>query len=409
MKYKIRRSITERISDEYKRKQNIKEGVEYDPEHSERMHPDIESKLRSRSHHLGAHPGFPETGTGQHYEEKVASARFKEIVQRAKRYSGSNQITQRDVMQMMSILGQIKQIEKTNRKKLEQLAVRMIKEEFGITNELQFDAKLVDPGQVSLPTQMKPSEEEMEFESPEQEQEVSAQIQKRRLLNSLMQGASKKGHYMFHMVEDELESVNPTLSNLYGKLMSINDFTYWIMPDEAMTMMAGGDENKAGSEEIDLETDPPTVRARAQIFPVLLHELIKGVLEILSVDALPEDEKIQKYVLGKADFVTAEFWDLRLGPGLWDKFREAIDANDHEMRYYLYNEVARIPANEFNKFMKDLFEGKESAKKRLVDIANDIRKKIKDAEYQKAMGSYGKDISDEDEDEDDIDISDLFK
>ena len=42
------------------------------------------------------------------------------------------------------------------------------------------------------------------------------------------------------------------------------------------------------------------------------------------------------------------------------------------MRYYLYNEVAKIPANEFNKFMKDLFEGKESAKKRLVDMANDI-------------------------------------
>jgi hypothetical protein len=404
---KLRRNITERLCDEYNRKNNITEGVEYDPEHPEKMHPDIEAKLRSRAHHLGGHPAFPETGTGQHYEEMMASKRFKEVIERVKRYTGVRSISPRQVMEMMQILGQIKTIEKSKRKKLEELAVRMVKEEFGITNQLQFDAKLVDPGQVSLSTQMKPSEEEMEFETPEQKEEVGAEIQKRRLLNSLMQGAAKKGHYMYHMVEDELESVDPTLSNLYGKLMSINDYTYWIMPDEAMTIMAGGDENKAGSEEIDLETDPPTIKARAQIFPVLLHELIKGVMEVMSVDALPEEEKIQKYVMDKADFVTAEFWDLRLGPGLWERFRDAIGTNDHDLRYYLYNEISRIPAKDFNQFMKDLFEGKQSAKQRLADIANDIRKEMKEDEYKEAMSKYEE--PEEDDDIDDIDISDLFK
>lgn len=410
---KLHRSISERITDEYNKKMNIHEGVEYDPEHPEKMHPDIESKLRSQSHHLGKHPAFPGTGTGtgQHFEEKIASKRFKEVIERVKRYTGVRNITQQQVMQMMTILGQIIQTERTKRKKLEQLAVKIVKEEFGITNQLQFDAKLVDPGQVSLSTQMKPSEEEMEFETPEQEEEVSAEIQKRRLLNSLMQGAAKKGHYMFHMVEDELESVDPVLSNLYGKLMSINDFTYWIMPDEAMTMMAGGDESKAGSEEIDLETDPPTVKARAQIFPVLVHELIKGVMEVMSIDALPEEEKIQQHVLNKADFVTAEFWDLRLGPGLWDRFRDAIGTNDHDLRYYLYNEISKIPAKEFNQFMKDLFDEKQSAKQKLADIANDIRKEMKEDEYNEALkqsGGYDEDDN-EDDDVDDIDITDLFR
>jgi hypothetical protein len=223
-----------------------------------------------------------------------------------------------------------------------------------------------------------------------------------------MQGAAKKGHYMFHMVEDELGEVDPQLSRLYGQLMSIADFTYWIMPDEAMTMMAGGGESKAGSEEVDLETDPPTVKARAQIFPVLVHELVKGVMEIMSIDALPEEEKLQQHVLNKADFVTAEFWDLRLGPGLWDRFRDEIGTDDHDLRYYLYNEVSKMPAKEFNQFMKDLFEGKQSAKQKLVDLANKIRKEMKEDDYKEAMGQYGEDDEDED-DEDDIDISDLFK
>lgn len=405
----LRRTISERLCDEYNRKMNLHEGVEYDPEHPEKMHPDIEAKLRSKGHHLGGHPAFP-SGEGQHFEEKIASQRFKEVIERVKRYTGVRNISSQQIMEMMRILTQIRNIERTKRKKLEDLAIKIVKQEFGITNQLQFDAKLVDPGQVPLSTQMKPYEGKMEFESPEQEEEVSAEIQKRRLLNSLMQGAAKKGHYMYHMVEDELESVDANLSNLYGKLMSINDYTYWIMPDEAMTMMAGGDENKAGSEEIDLETDPPTVKARAQIFPVLVHELIKGVMEIMSVDALPEEEKIQQHVLGKADFVSAEFWDLRLGPGLWDRFRDSIGADDYDLRYYLYNEISKIPAKEFNQFMKDLFEKKQSAKQKLVDIANDIKKEMKEDEYQEAMGQYStEENNEEDDDIDDIDISDLFK
>ena len=47
---------------------------------------------------------------------------------------------------------------------------------------------------------------------------------KRRFINSLIQGASKKGHYMFHLVKDELENINPQLLNLYGVLMSVNDY-----------------------------------------------------------------------------------------------------------------------------------------------------------------------------------------
>ena len=46
---------------------------------------------------------------------------------------------------------------------------------------------------------------------------------KRRFINHLIQGASKKGHYMYHLVRDELETVDPQLLNLYGVLMSIND------------------------------------------------------------------------------------------------------------------------------------------------------------------------------------------
>jgi hypothetical protein len=68
-----------------------------------------------------------------------------------------------------------------------------------------------------------------------------------------------------------------------------------------------------------------------------------------------------------------------------------------------------MPAKEFNQFMKDLFAGKQSAKQKLVDIANEIREEIKEDEYNAAMGKYNQNDDEDDEDEDDIDISDLFR
>ena len=40
--------------------------------------------------------------------------------------------------------------------------------------------------------------------------------QKRRFINSLIQGSSKKALYLFHMVEERLNQINPDLVNLYS-------------------------------------------------------------------------------------------------------------------------------------------------------------------------------------------------
>ena len=96
---------------------------------------------------------------------------------------------------------------------------------------------------------------------------------KRRFINSLIQGASKKGHYMFNLVREELDRLDPRLLNLYGVLMSIADLMYWIIPDEMTQMMAGEGEGVQGSEEVDDTTDPPTIKAKGLFFPVLLHDV----------------------------------------------------------------------------------------------------------------------------------------
>ena len=61
---------------------------------------------------------------------------------------------------------------------------------------------------------------------------------KRRFINMLIQGSSKKGHYMFELVRSKVNEYNPNLAETYGKVMSINDLIYWLLDDETIKQMA---------------------------------------------------------------------------------------------------------------------------------------------------------------------------
>jgi len=99
---------------------------------------------------------------------------------------------------------------------------------------------------------------------------------------------------------------------------------------------------------------------------------------------------------------------MRLGPGIWEKFIDAIDGDAYEIKHFLYYEIAQMPANEFHEFMKELLSGSNRGKQMLTDLANDIQKDIKDRESKQAMKDYGFGDDDDDDDYGDIDISDLF-
>jgi len=115
----------------------------------------------------------------------------------------------------------------------------------------------------------------------------------------MTQGAAKKVNHMFHMVNDELVNLNPRLPNIYNKMMSAADYMFFIIPN--MEKMVSG-----GKSECDFSGETPKVKAQAMVFPVLVHELCKGVMEVLSSHGLPKKKKISVYVINKADFIEAE-------------------------------------------------------------------------------------------------------
>jgi len=301
----------------------------------ERMTPDVEDKLASRETPFKDNPSFPEEspeGVESNFEELLASKRFKDVVAKVKRYTGEEgNITDQNVLsQLMSTMQRtlmsVLRFEQDNKEYLENLAVELVKKEMSLPEDtLQFDAKLVGIGGIDSEGFSKesedPSEEEVEQQfgvNPEEAEDgledfmdamekFDQETAKRRFINALIQGASKKGHYMFELVANELTERDPNIVNQYGVLMSVNDLLYWVLPD-GMMEMGMGDGNQAGKEEIDTETDPPTIIARAVFFPALIHEVIKGVMEIMGTQGLPDDPRSAEMVMNKTDTLPSEIW-----------------------------------------------------------------------------------------------------
>lgn len=406
---------------------NVKEYINEAPidyEGPERMDPGIEKKLTKGETPFQKSGAIPEDK--KKFLELTASKRFKDSVEKVRRYLGNTSVIQgrNPVMNLMGMamggLQQIMSIERQNKEYLENLAVELVIEELGIPEgSLQFDAKLVQgPMGAAEGMQNEPQEPEEEdvkdaFKNAEKHTEeledfadefekFNLERAKRRFINSLIQGAAFKGGHMFVLVQDKLDELSPGLTNLYGTTQALMEHLYWVYPD--MEAMAGGGGGQLGQSEIDPETDPPTVKARAGTFPLLVHELVKGVYEIFGTHGLPDDPKQAEMVLGAEDTLPGEIWDSRLGPIFWEKFTEAyplelFDEDKKHIQHYLFVRFSRLSAKEFLKIANLILEGKPQGKEFIKKMVDEIVSDLKKQEYEQSMGG-------EDDDED-IDLSDL--
>ena len=407
------------------RKALLEAPIRYDG--PERMDPSLEDLFNRGETPYSKNPALPDKnndGVPDSFEQIIASKRFKDVIENLKRLTGVTNLSgMNGMMQLQTLVmgasNRILQIQSSHKEYLENLAIDLVKKETGITDQVNFEADLVSPGEISKqgmsskPEEYDEDEIEKQFGGEEDEEEdfqddfmsfmnsmenFNAETAKRRILNALIQGGAKKGHYMYQLVVPELDRLNPDLVKLYGVIMSYADYLYWIMPNQQMLNMAGSGEGMMGKEEVDETTDPPTVKAQATWFPLLIHELLKGVNELVMTQGLPDDPRSAEMVMGVADTLPDEIWDMRVGPIIYEKLvnaypDELFDEDKKIIQFYLKSRIASLSTDEFFKTMKEILAETPKGKQIVDKMVKEIIQELKDQEYEDAMGS-------EDDDED---------
>jgi len=414
------------------RKFRLKEApVDYG-DYPERMDPNLERKLGSPESLYAKNPAFKK---GAADVERLAGKRFKEVVDRVRDAFdnpdlSSNQVKQQIMQQMMGITQRIMSIESRHKEELEQLALDLALDETG-TNPDWYQFELTLGGMPPRGGFQMKQKEKPKFELPKNfdidtetdEEQFQSEVDKRNIVNLIIQGEAKKGHYSFMKPGflERVEEIDPQLPILYRQVMAANDLLYFTMEQmiEMMSQTGSGvagkmelqdadDDDEGGEGSGDADTK---IVATGIIFPILLHEIIKGLEEAPARHQFAGmDPSRASSVRGQTDILPNEPMQLRLGPALVEKLNfvlpdEMFDPENRTVRPWFKTELYKVPAKEFLDLIAMTISEDSSDNDKARRKFNEIMQKSMEQkrQYDDAMSGSS------DDEDDDEDFDDLFK
>jgi hypothetical protein len=420
----------------------IKEQIEYG-DRPERMDPNLERKLASPESLYAKNPAMKK---GVEDVQRLISNRFQKVAEKLSEVTGIDDLSSQQVQgmvyqEMMTKLPGIMRIEAAHREELEELAKEAALEETEIPADwYEIEALLnrqpIDTGNFRMNPE--DEEDEEEDEKPEipsfdvedltDEELLELEKHKRNIINAIIQGAAKKGHYLFQKpdIKARLDAIDPSLYRDYLGIMSINDFLYFTM-EQMIEMMSQTGQGVAGKVELKNNDDedgdegeegeeekPDTkIVAEGMIFPILCHEIIKGLEEAKGRHGLPKDPSLRQKVQGQVDTLSNEPMQLRIGPEIVEKLRFALpdemyDESNKGLINWFHTLLYQIPAQEFLEIIGNAISQDESKVKRATSKFKEIMREAQQLKsdfenYQEEEGSDSDNYGDDDDDDDGLD------
>lgn len=393
-------------------KNRVKEQIDYG-DTPERMDPSLERKISDPQSPFAINPAF---ARAEKDVQRLMTNRFRKVADKLREVTGrpisSVQVAMMIYQQQLQNFQTIRAIERSHKEQLENLAVEAALDEIQMPSDwFEINAKL---GPFETPEFNLGSGSPPEI-SVGPEMDVTSEMHKRNLINAIIQGTAKKGHYVFQKPEirRQLDEIDPRLYPAYLAIMTINDFIYFSMEQmiEMMSSTASGIGGAVQLKDADNDTNdedgdgaPDTViNAYGLIFPFLCHEIIKGLEEAKGRYGDPEDHEVRQIVQQKTDTLPMEAWTLRLGPEIVEKIRFSLpDEVFEEENYGLINwfqmELYKLPAEDFIKIIGNAISEDPSKQSKAKDSFRDI---LKVAKQNKEEYEGFEDVSPEDDEEDD--------
>ena len=297
-----------------------------------------------------------------------------------------NKSLRQTMMQSKAILDEIIDAEEGYRDELEMVAAQMVTDAYPIIDyaNIKIDAKIVGLGDLDI--QM--GEDEEDPTSPDFGEDDPEKLKaNRRIINGITQGASIRGAFGFMLFKEYLDAINPALVEKYNEILKM---AFGIYDDEnAIAMMlaalAQGQKPQGGESEMeyDEENEQFVIKAKAICFPMLVHEIVKGLYEIVGTQGFGADREKNQAIVGAVDKLSNEPNDLRFGKFLYDaisKLYNESDVEDARVRELFFASLYKLPDDEFIPFVENAVNDeltpsqKQWAIGEMKSIESDLRK-----------------------------------
>jgi len=289
---------------------------------------------------------------------------------------------QQIIMRSSGLIPELVEAEEGYRDQLEFLAADIVTQAYPIIDyaNIKIDAKIVSMNDIQIPP---PSEDEV----PADEAPPEAQQAKRRIINGITQGASIRGSFAFLLFRDYLDAIDEDLVAKYNEILKLS---FGIYDDEnaiamLLAMVAQKQNMPGGSSEMvyDEDNEQFIIKARAICFPMLVHEIVKGLYEIVGTEGFGADKEKNQAIVNTVDKLSNEPRDFQYGKFIYDAISDIYNdsnINDPRVRELLFTEIYRLQENEFIEFIENAINNaltpnqKKWAADTMKDIKDDLKK-----------------------------------
>lgn len=341
--------------------------------------------------------------------------------------------------EMMGILQRSMSMIRGKEEELERLAEETILREYGsILDNVDLDIKIVRPGEVK---QFMDDEkcEDGDCEMPSyqllNDPEIKKEVDKRKIINNITQGEAKNTKRILAMPEVRQgleaifgESQGRQIHTMWTRMTELADKMDWLIPVEVKgEMMERQPEGMAGavsvkwpegkededlsdkilkeleedgdidgeSEDIQelLSSGNPIIKSRGVDFPMLLHETVKGIYELIAAAGIPEDKRTAELVMLNTSSFEDEAEEFRYGPEIAADLRDFINESTKEVdkypniREHVYGMLVQMPADEFLPLMKKILLGDSEAREKVDEMIDEAINMLDEYELGEALPS----------------------
>jgi hypothetical protein len=298
--------------------------------------------------------------------------------------------------------------------------------------EIELDIKLVQPREVkNFMDEAEESEPDMESFREITDEDVKNEIHKRKIANLLIQGKAKgiKELLDSSIVQDGVREIfgerGEEIITIWKRMADSADKLDWLAdPQQRARMMEVNPEGFAGASYVawkpkeesqeeeeeykeytgeeseddmfDMEMEElkttPVIKAVGVDFPMLLHETVKGIYELLSAPGLPEEESVAQTVLMNTGlFDEPEDW--KYGPRIAKDLTAFLNGNERideipNLREEFFRTLLdreSMETKDFLELVKGILTKTPEARAKVDSMIDDL---INDLDYDNQMKRY---------------------
>lgn len=337
-----------------------------------RIHRNVERAYQENGHDLSHHPFFIKYNSNYPEAFQQSKSAF-EKAHELKADESSDAIGR-----IKELLYEIINLEENHVKELEQTAIDIVHDVWRVPKSM-LKVKITGPEikKNSKMNKSKPSKDQMEPQE-ELDPELQKHVDHRVMMKTFSQGFSVyQCHTMFHMAGERLNSIDPSLVSMYKKFSTSATHQYWLMDVANILAASGSDElGKTNSKN-------GIIYCEGACFPVLLHELVKGIVSYIATSKqfgmnkqlkdkpLAEKEKIAK----NADKYIYEPWQIMMGPLIVKKLTDILVKIRKERGITIRNEefmskIAQMDPDEAQDLITSIMEMPEIAEDLVAQMAS---------------------------------------